>query len=131
VTIRHELAVPCQSFQGLLFPVRAVAVDVTKYSWLQYEKGAIDPAFSRLRLLGKLDNLVSFEIQMAKSRRRADGRQRGQLSVAPMKLQQLMQIDVGYTMNASLLTSGSRRLILPPVCTSTPVSTRSTVQSIS
>ena len=81
MTIRHQLTVVRKTLKRLLLPMRQISVDVIKYSWFKDEECSVDPAFFRLRLLGKLDNLIPLHFQMAEAGSWTDRGESGQLAV--------------------------------------------------
>ncbi len=59
VVERHQFVLASQCFQRLALPYGLVARDEVEHSRLEDEKAAVDPAFARLRLFRKLDDLAA------------------------------------------------------------------------
>src|SRR5882757_1988907 len=97
VPVCHELAFAGQALEGLLFEVSIVTVDEVKDLGLKHKERSVDPAFLGLRLLRELGDLIAVHFQVTEARRRTDGGEGIQLAVRAMERQQVIQVDVGYT----------------------------------
>src|SRR5215831_737077 len=90
--IGHELSIPGEALQRLLFPLGVITIDVVKDPRLEDKKRAVDPPFSQLRLLGKLNDFIAIELKLAESGRRPNRGDSRKTSVSAMKLQQSIEI---------------------------------------
>src|SRR5262245_5148256 len=94
VPVRLQLTVPHQALHRLPLQHRGVVGKQMEDLRLEDEIAAVDPAFARLRLLGKRANLIAVEIEATEARRRMDGSDGRELAVAAMKCDEIGDIDV-------------------------------------
>ena len=73
-----------------------VTRDVVEDAGLEHEETAVDPALRHLGLLLELGDHRPLDVQLAEAGRRVDGRDRGQLPVAPVELDEVVEVDVGH-----------------------------------
>ena len=94
VAICHQLTFTSEPLEWLLFPVSAVSVDVVEYCGFEHEESSVDPALFRLGFLRELDNLITLHFQMTETSCRPHCRERCQLTVPPVELKQIPEIEI-------------------------------------
>jgi hypothetical protein len=95
----HELAVARERLDRLPFPSRLIALNIVYGSLVQDEIPTVDPPFARLGLLIKFPDLISLKADSAKTCRRPNRGNRGELAMRLMKLPQATQIKISNTVS--------------------------------
>lgn len=97
MSIGHQLSVCCEALHRRLLEHYIVTIDVFAGSGFEHKKCAIDPPFSRLRLLIENCDAIAFKFNMSVPRGRSYRRHCCQFSMRAMKGKQAIKINIGHT----------------------------------
>ena len=103
MSVRHQLAVGGEALERRALEQRLVTLDAVEHGRLEHEEPAVHPGAVADRLLlegsdarrhDPADDLVVFDIERSEAADRLDGRDRRELAVRTMELDQLRDVHV-------------------------------------